>query len=101
MPHEHFPPCFGEELRILREQARRASEDDVRAVGQRLWQARKGLPAHQHNASRGEFLEPPEILRQMPWNLAPAPDDAVEGHRSDRFQIAGGGTIGGGGGSSS
>src|SRR5687768_1411704 len=37
--------------------------------------------------AHSSLLKPLEVLREVPWNFIALPDDAVEGHRSDGFEM--------------
>jgi hypothetical protein len=104
MADERRRSAFFNKGAVSREKARCAGEDDVGSIWKRLGQAREGLPAHEDNATGGEFLEPTKVVRQMPGDFAAASDDAVHGHCRNGFQsgteVAGGGGGGGAGASS-
>jgi hypothetical protein len=82
--------AFGHEGGIFRQQARRAGEDDVGAVGQRPGQAGKCFAAHEDDAAGSEFLEPLEFFRQVPRDLAVLPDGPVLCHGDNGFHFTDG-----------
>jgi hypothetical protein len=64
-----------------------SGEHKVETIRKRLAQTFKCFPSHHDNVSSSHFSEPLEILRQMPRNLVPVPDDAVLAHRGDGFEV--------------
>ena len=73
VPSDHLP-------RMMR-------EDQVGPVRQRFAQTFKRLSPHDDDISQGLFLEPLEVLRQMPRDLAGRADHTVQGHGGDGFEI--------------
>ena len=47
----------------------------------------EGFAAHNDRVARGELFEPLEILGQMPRDAIALADDAIQGHRCDRFEL--------------
>ena len=56
---------------------RMPAQNDVDAIGQRFAETLEGFSSEDDDIAFGHFLEPLEILRQMPWDLAAASDDTV------------------------
>ena len=72
--------CLDEPLRMPR-------ENHVLAVRQRLAEALKRLAPHHDDVAHRHFLEPLEILRQMPRDFAARANHAVQRHRGDGFEV--------------
>ena len=77
--------CFetGGRLRPRSTPAGIAGEDDVAAAGEQARQRIEGLAAHDHRFPHGQRLEPPEVGRDVPGELAVRADRAVAGGGDD------------------
>ena len=70
----------------LDETSRMPGQDQILSVGERLAQALKCLSAHDRDVAHGHFLKPLEILRKVPWDRRPCPDNTIERHRGNGFE---------------
>ena len=77
---ENLRMTFDEPLRMPR-------QDHVLAVRQRLAEALKRLAPHHDDVAHRHFLEPLEILRQVPRDFAARANHAVQRHCSDGFEM--------------
>jgi FAD/FMN-containing dehydrogenase len=72
-----------------RRPARIAAENDVPSAGQQAGQTLERGPSHDHNAAHRQRLEPLEVGRNVPRQLAATPDHAISGagddHRNARL----------------
>ena len=77
---ENLRMAFDEPLRMPR-------QHHVLAVLQRLAEALERLAPHHDHVAHRHFLEPLEILRQMPRDFAARANHAVQRHRGDGFEM--------------
>jgi hypothetical protein len=77
---EDFRVRFDEPLRVAR-------QHQIFAIGQGAAQAFKRLAAHHNDVAHRHFLEPFEILRQMPRNPVFRANNPVQRHRRNGFVV--------------
>lgn len=64
-----------------------ACEYDMPAPRQQARQALEGLASHDHRCSHGQRLEPLEVGRKVPRQLAVAPNYAISCARYDKRDV--------------
>jgi len=65
------------------------TQHNVDAIGQWFSQTLEGFSPDDDDMAGGHFLEPLEILRQMPRDFTTGSDYAVERHGGDGFEVVG------------
>lgn len=63
-----------------------AAQNNRGAIRQRASDGFKRFSTHDQHMPGSRFLEPLEVLRQMPWDAIPGPDDTIQGHGGDGLE---------------